>query len=278
MNSTLKIYQEIIFLARKNGLNLGAFKVWFIAKKFDSGNSNIPEKDLKNYLMSLGVSKSRMYAWFQQAESLGLIKREKKVFSIVSWERGAMIAGVFHLARPVLIPIHRFTQKHWLSWAWAGFLKRFEGKPIARKTLEDLTGVAERTQQSYEKIANVRHIENYSDLGSVEENVLLAIALCGQPGHYTKSGRIRKRLGNTYVTEEVHLANIGRTKKVNSALSINELSSHHSYYPLYCLTAQQLKRKLSYCQKYSDSRNRSNYLFQHIADLPNGSVWEAVVI
>ena len=218
MKAMIKIYPEIIFLARQKRLNLGAFKIWFIAKSIDSGNCNIPEKVLIDYLKSLGISKSRLYAWLHQAEAVGLLKRNGRVCTLASWQRGAAIAGVQHLLRAVRIPMHRLVHKHWLSWVWAGYLKHFEGNPIARKTLEKLTGVPERTQQSYEKNANVRHIENYADLGTVVGNPRLAIDLYDKSGHYQSGGRIRRRLGNTYITKEVQLAHRGRTSQVNSAV------------------------------------------------------------
>ena len=147
---------------------------------------------------------------------------------------------------------------------------------IARATLsksasrESLTSVPPRTQYEYERKAEVINKANYASYGRINDNPELAIALYGQPGHYSKAGEIRQRLpngrivrvasecewlratshecttyescashiarmhvsGETGEEKGVRLANKGRLKKINQAL--DQVDGSLESTPSYC--------------------------------------------
>jgi len=149
----MKLYPEIIFKAINNNKPAGAFRLWFIAKDYDRGGSGfIPAKAFRRYLKGLGIPRGTYTRWITQAVDMGLIGRTRtargvQVYALVSWDQGAILAGVTSLLKPVMLQLARFTNKGWLAWVWAGYLKHFEGKLISRATLEKLTGVPARTQR-----------------------------------------------------------------------------------------------------------------------------------
>lgn len=273
----IKLYPEIIFFAKKSDMALGAFRLWFIAKKFDRGNGFIPKKEFRQYIRSLGIAKSTYSRWLDQATDLGLIDLSIDVYRLTSLENCARLVGLTHLERPVNVQMDRFVQKKgWLPWVWSGYLLHFRGKPITRGTLEKLSGVPATTQLEYEKIANIKKTANFADICSPETNPELAINSYPNPGFYCSGGRIRRRLGNTYMPSDVQLANKGRTKRVNAALCTVGSSQGHCF-ALYCLNDDELKQKTKANRKWGDVHNSPPYVYRHQVDLPKGSIWAAVL-
>lgn len=276
MNPVIKLHPEIIFYAKRQEMPLGAFRLWFLARGFDNGCGFIPAKEFRQYLRSHGITKTTQYRWIDQAINLGLIKKMDSVYRLVSLEKCARIVGVTRLMRPVVMPMEKFIQsKKWLPWVWSGFLLHFKGKPITRGTLEKLSGVPASTQLEYEKIAQTEKTANYADICNPENNPELAINSFPNPGFYCKNGRIRRRLGNTYMPTGVQLGNKGRLKQVNEALCIED-SSQFQCFALYCQNDKELKKKTKALRKWGDPKNSPSYIYRHCADLPKGSVWLAV--
>jgi len=279
----IKIYPEIILKAINSNKPTGAFRVWFIAKGFDRGGSGfIPGKAFRHYLRELGVARGTYTRWIAQAVDLGLIERTRtvqggQVYALVSLDHGAMVAGVTKLLQPVRVPLERFTKKGWLSWVWACYLKRFEGKLISRATLKELTGVPERTQQGYERqarVTNKAHFANYGDPSMDPEN---APAIDGERGYYGKAGMTRKRLPNSRTVQGVLMGNKGRTKKANQNLAalLNMWSSSQQRYErLYCENYQQLKKANK--GQGSDVKTRPDHRYLFITDALGLGVWDAI--
>lgn len=279
----LKAYPEIIFKASNNNKPVNAFRLWFIAKGYDNGNSNIPAKKFRRYLKRLGIQRATYYRWIGQALDLGLISHQTttqglKVYSLASWERGAMIAGVTTLLKPVKIPIEKFINKGWLSWAWAGFVKHFENKPMSRATLERLTGVPKRTQRGYEKQAEVKSKAHFANLGDPTVDPQRAAMIDERRGVYGKAGMTRKRLPNSRTVENIELGNKGRTKKINGtlkALLLTRRSSQQSE-KLYFETYQALKRATRGKQRDGNAKDRPAYRYLYLTDLLGLGVWEGL--
>ncbi len=246
-------------------------------KSYDRGNSNIPAKEFRQHLRQIGLKESTYFRWLDQALQVGLIKYDKKYYSLICWEGAAKIVGCDSLKRPILLSSNQFINKGWLAWVWSGYLLHFRGKPVTRYSLEKLSGIPSRTQISYENKAGVDHIENYADLFDIASDPDLAIELLNTPGYYQVNGRVRQRLGNTYLPQEVKLANIGRTKQINKALR-SEGSSQSSVYLLYCLTQDEYRRKLRKIRRVNDAKNCPIFLYQHRADIGKVSVWHGVAI
>lgn len=278
----MKIYPEIILKASNANKPVGAFRVWFIAKDYDTGNSNIPAKAFRHHLRSLGIDRATFYRWIRQAIELGLLSYHKtpqgvKVYSLTSWERGAALGGVTSLLKPVNVPLERFTNKGWLSWVWACYLKHFEGKLISRATLKKLSGVPERTQQGYERqawVTSKAHFANYGDPSRDPEH---AITIDGKRGIYGKAGMTRRRLPDSRTVEGVKMGSRGRTKKANkkiAALLLMRCSSQKHFERLYCETYQQLKKANR--AKKSDVKTQPDHRYLFITATLGLGVWEAI--
>ena len=272
----IKLNPEIIFKAKEKNLPLGAFRLWYIARDFDNGNGFIPKKEFRQHVKNLGINKSNYHRWLDQAGELGMIEKQGEVYRLSGLEHVARNIGANQLQRPVKVPIDKFLQKRWLATVWSGYLLHFSGRPVTRGTLEKLTGIAPSTQLEYEKLTKVKKIANYAHICDPAENPMLALDSISYPGIYGKGGKIRQRLGNTYIPAGVQLGNKGRTKLVNKALC-NEDSSRRTSYALYCLDDEELARKKRANRRWADAKNLPSCVYLHYADLPQGSVWQAIL-
>jgi len=287
--SALKVYPEILFRAIHHNKPVGAFRLWFIAKDFDSGGCGfIPAKAFRQYLRALGIPKQTLYRWLGQAGTLGLITRQDKVYRLTSWQNGARAAFTKsqRLCRAVLIPKERFLSKGWLAWCWAGFILHHTGI-ISRAALEALSGVPARTQLAYEKKAGVVNKANYASYLRPENDPEMAIGLIDLPGHYGKAGEIRRRLPNSREVSEVSLANKGRLKQINRALFHIEDSSSSGFsgeiddpqkiYKLYSQNWRATKKVLRALRKRDgDVRCRPAFIYEHERDLHGVGVFFAI--
>lgn len=279
----MKIYPEIILKAMSNNKPVGGVRLWVLAKHYDNGNGFIPAKDFKHYLKrTLGIKRACYDHWIRQAEGLGLISYEGGVYRLISLSKAAAIIGLTHLAPPVEMSVRRFATDGWASWVWAAYLKRHEGKPISRATLRSLTGVPERTQRDYERIARVKNKGNFANLGNPAKDPQNAIAIDRQRGIYGKAGQIRQRLPNSRTTpEEIKKAKRGRTSKANQELSalLNEPSSSYRqpcerlYFTDY--------GKLENANRASRRANRDHSIrpdnrYLYLATIKGVAVWEGV--
>jgi len=279
----IKIYPEIILKAINNNKPAGAFRLWFIAKSFDRGGSGfIPGKAFRRYLKGLGIPRGTYTRWISQAIDLGLIGRTRtirggQVYALVSLDQGAMLAGVTSLLKHVRVPLERFTNKGWLAWVWAAYLKHFEGKLISRGTLEKLSGVPARTQYGYEKQAGVKSKAHFANYGDPSRDPDHAMAIDGKRGIYGRAGMTCKRLPDSRTVEGVQIGGKGRTKKANqkiAALLNLWSSSQKRFEKLYCQTYEQLKKANK--AKGSDAKTRPDHRFLFVADALGVGVWEAV--
>jgi hypothetical protein len=281
----VKLYPEILFKATSNNKPVGAFRVWFIAKDFDHGTGFIPAKRFRQHLADLGIARPTFYRWLSQAFELGLLShyrtnRGAKVYSLTSWERGAALAGVSSLLRPVNIEVERFISKGWLAVVWGAYIKHFEGKNIARATLHKLTGVPARTQRGYEKQIEVKSKGHFANFGDPTKDPQNAVSIDERRGIYGKAGMTRRRLPDSRTVEEenIELANKGRTKKANRALKALLLTRCSSQKPekLYFETYQKLKRATRGKQRDGNAKDRPNHRYLFITDALGVGVWEAI--
>ncbi len=59
----------------------------------------------------------------------------------------------------------------WHAHIWAAYVGIFNGRPISRSKLRDITGVPESTQRKYESSLGVRHFSNYIITNDPIENL-----------------------------------------------------------------------------------------------------------
>ncbi len=277
----VKLFPELLFQAIHAHQPVTAYKLWFLAKRFDQpGCGFIPAKTFRQHLKGLGIPRQTIARWLAQAEALGLIGLEGKVYRLCSWQSGAMRAGCERLARPVYVPISVFLKRGWLAHCWAGYLLRFKGL-VSRETLYKLSSVPPRTQQAYENQARVINQFNYASYGSVEDNPDLAIKLYGQDGHYTKQGQLRRQLPNSRIISGVSLANKGRLKQVNGALCVKEDSSPNFAHTQRCYshTPQQTKRAVRRDRKKDiHPRERIGFIYEFTHQLHNYGIFMAIAL
>ena len=279
----MKIYPEIILKAMSNNKPVGGVKLWILAKHYDNGNGFIPARDFKHYLKrTLGIPRGRYDRWIRQAERLGLISYENGVYRLISLSKAAAIIGVTHLAQPLEIGVRRFVNAGWAAWVWAAYIKHHEGKPISRKTLKALTGIPERTQRDYERIAGVKNKGNYANLGNPAKDPQNAIAIDRERGIYGKAGQTRQRLPNSRtIPEEIKKAKKGRTSKANRELNalLNKPSSSNqqSCERLYFTDYGKLKKANRASRKANQDHNtRPDNRYLYLKTLKGVAIWEGV--
>ena len=259
--ANIKLYPEVIFHAIRSNRPAGAFRLWYIAKGYNQGNSGfIPANILKGYVLSLGVNLKTYYRWLKQANTLGLITRVNSYYKLISWQDGAKIAGINNrIQRGVYVPLERFVTKGWLAWVWAGYILHFDA-PTSRTTLEKLSGVPSRTQILYEHQAGVINQANYTNYGKPIDNPERAIDVIDRPGVYCMFGEIRERLPNSrHAPEGVSLANKGRLKMIN-----RELVKEDGIPVIYRLYSQNAKQTKNILKRYGamDVRTRPSFIYE----------------
>jgi len=277
----VKLFPELLFKAIHTGQPVTAYKLWFLAKRFDQpGCGFIPAKAFRQHLKNLGIPRQTITRWLAQAEALGLITLTGKFYAICSWQSGAIKAGCERLSRPINLPLSVFLKRGWLSHCWAGYLLRFKGL-VSRETLHKLSSVPPRTQQAYENQAHVINQFNYASYGSVEDNPELAIKLYDQDGHYTKQGQLRRQLPNSRIVSGVSLANKGRLKQVNGALCVKEDSSPIFAHTQrrYSHTPQQTKRAIRRDRKKDiHPRERIGFIYEFTHQLHHHGIFMAIAL
>jgi len=276
----IKVHASILIHADVNGLPLGGYHGWSMAKDWEQGGAGyIPAKEFKQYLKELGIAKSTYSRWIKEAYEIGLFQKAGKgLIKLASWEKAGKLAGCPKLEQPALIDLDKFINAGWMDFVWAGFLKNHEGI-IARATLKALSGgVPERTQRYRERRAGVENQANYASFGKVKDYPEQAVSLYGEPGHYQQAGEIRRRLPNSRTVPDcVQKANKGRIKKINLELgkkSFHDAASNNStVYRLYADNYEQtksIKRK----DRKLDDMDRPNLIYElakHITGYKTGN-------
>lgn len=272
----MKFYPELVLAVMRSNKPTGGVRLYCVAKHYDNGNGHIPVDEFKAYSKRyLGIGKSRFNRWMREALSLGIVKRSGNILTLSSWGKAAVAVGVKDpLRSPVEVGVTKITGEGWAAWVWAAYIKRHEGKPIARATLERLTGVPARTQVRYEAEAGVENKANYAT-----EKEPIAKEGNGYFWYYVQP---KKRLGNTRTISGVETCKSGRTKKHNreiwGALSLWDSSTHHNR--LYFFgphKAQELKNAMRLMRKSNELyHTRPNTVYLHHEDALGVGLWEAL--
>jgi len=269
----VKFYPEIVLAAMNKNNGVGGVRLFCIAKHYDNGSGFIPNDEFKAYAKRyLGIPAARFNRWLRDAQRIGIIKRSGNVLTLRSWGKAAVAVGVEGFANPVEMGVTKISSEGWAAWVWAAYLKRHEGKPIARSTMERLTGVPERTQRHYEAEAGVKNQANYA----MEAEPIAK----EEDGYFWHYGQPRKRLGNSRVISGVERCKRGRTKKHNSEIwAASSLwgGSQPNRQRLYFdgpNRMQALKKALRAMRKSNQPANqRPNELFIHSGNALGVALW-----
>lgn len=283
MGESVKFYPELVLAAMRSNKPVGGVRLFCIAKHRDNGNGHLPIDDLKAYAKRyLGIPKARYNRWLREALRLRIVKRSGNVLTLSSWGKAAVaVGGIERLAGAVEMGVTQIADDGWAAWVWAAYMKRHEGKPITRATLERLTGVPERTQRHYEAEAGVENHANYGDFGLPENNPEEAITEEAD-GWFWNAGRIKKRLGNSRIVTGVEECKRGRTKKHNQVIAAASSlwgGSQHKQRLFFDgpHKAQALKKTLRAMRKDNQPYNtRPNVLFLHVGERLGVGFWAAL--
>jgi len=224
----VKIYPDLIIAGIKDhNKNGGAVKLWTLARHFNQpgGCGYIPAKALRHYLINdLGVKRGVYDVWLSRALAIGLLERKDKDknIKIVGLARAAAILKVDHIRRPEYIYIGKLIKKHWLAWIWAAWLEsmRLLDRPISRAALRDISGIPERSQVDYERLARVINHANYAKHeGAESKEAIFNLLMQGRPV-FDNNGQTIERLPNSRDFEDSDIAPApeGRTRRANSQL------------------------------------------------------------
>jgi len=279
----MRFYPELVLTAMRSSKYVGGVRLYCVAKHYDHGNGHFPVDKFKAYCKRyLGIPKARFNRWMREAVQIGIIRRSGNVLMLLSWGKAAVACGVTNpLAKPVEMGVTKLSSEGWAAWVWAAYLKRHENKPIARATLERLTGVPERTQRHYEAEAGVENQGNYGDFGFPDQDPDQAITE-ETNGYFWHAGRIKKRLGNSRIIENVETCGRGRTAKHNrviaAASSLWGGSQHKNRLYFYGPhKAEALKKALRLMRKSDQPYNtRPDVLFLHVGDALGVHLWGAI--
>jgi len=253
LRKQLFIYSEIILKSRystgvKNGGN-GA-RLYFLAKDWDLSKRGCLLEDLfRSYIVDdLGISDWNYRRWLNSAVELGLISkvttsRDKRLLILTAYSEACRLLEIDRLKPMQAITIKDLIGKNWQSKLWACFLANYQGNPISRETLFDLSGVKQSTQRNLEKRnSKIRNHHNYAKDTSLTKDQLSGYREFVNKSAFLHRGQITFRLPDT---KEIKGA---ITKKYNSTLKhINKQIRSSRFVAgqtarIYCKDDRQLKQ------------------------------------
>ncbi len=144
-------------------------------------------------------------------------KIPRPVVQIYALKRVARYLDTFGMTRFLEIPALKFKAlRERRSWLYSSFhqVDGARAKPISRRSISEITGITRRSQQRYDKLADVRRVANFAfqeDATGKVAPILEVVA--GKAREYL----MIRRLGNTYHNQAVR-GSRGMIRKVNREL------------------------------------------------------------
>ena len=251
----IKIYPDLMLAAARQE-NGGAVRLWFLAKSFNAGGCGaIPNKAFRQYMINdLKVKRGVYDVWLARALHIGIIQRQNTNLKLAGYAAAGVIVGCDRIGRGEYIPLEKFIKKGWLGYVWAAWLKshKLEDRPISRRTMRELSGIAERTQRLYDKQAGIKIQANYAKDTTIpgSKGMVEYINEYGRDKIRSKAflnnGGITWRLPNNYKTKHIEEAPKGRLGRINSQLK--DLLNNGGQDPkdslfirIYCKSDKQIK-------------------------------------
>jgi hypothetical protein len=212
---SIKVFPELSAAALINKVDK-ELSLWYELRLLDDGSGRLPLATVKR----LPYSRASLYRRLSQGKGIfweidntwkGQFIRPRGIAKL------CVALDIPHLRDPVGIPVESWFSggiKTKKSWLYAAFFKR-EGvktNPIARDTIEKVTGISRRQQRRYEK-GKVKRIANFAFQEIEGQVVPIMEVVSGKAKEYWKTCR----LGNVYHADTVFLPK-GMTGRVNRAL------------------------------------------------------------
>ena len=214
----------------------GAWRLWELARALDEQGSGVVYRSkLQSFVVGLGVPGGTFRRLLADAKREGFITQidiwngEAKLV-LTSAEKVAKKLGCSDVGtRRVQMPANLLTDDGWRGSVWAAFISTFNGRPVSRSKMKEITGIPERTQQEYEKQAGIKTKVNYAhDESKVDPDreVLADTILFDHYGAFKWYDRKLKKFVVVWRCPDSRkapmmytLAGRGRSRKVNNTLS-----------------------------------------------------------
>jgi hypothetical protein len=164
--SVIKTYMEIN-LAALNAGEEKLIRVWYLARFLDEEGSGVVLAERVEEL--LACSSRNFQRLLRQGDGKYWRRCKSKrglVLILIGFVRVSRRLGVFYEkgSRPVLIPLREFVGGvgRLRAALYSSVHALRDGRPISRAVLKSITGIPERTQREYDKIAGVEVRRNFA--------------------------------------------------------------------------------------------------------------------
>lgn len=153
-------------VAVRKGRQEKGYAIWLLARTLDqAGRGRVDRDALAELSLRAGLSRKRWTRWLQDAVRSGFVSAGQRGFvRLASLERVCLQLGVEGLpGLPVETPATLDKIGRWRAQLWAAWhagRSRQPDVPIARATMQRVTGLPARTQRVYEQRARVRRRPN----------------------------------------------------------------------------------------------------------------------
>ena len=232
---TVTFYAEMgIEAARRFSGVGGGWRLYVIAKSLDAKGLGMVKRDeLESFMLELGVDQRSFYRWINEARRYDLVIDVQSVdgdwmLRLPNAGKAAASLGCQRISRKVTLPIMTLIGKGWKARVNGAFMATFNGKPIARETIQKTYNIPQSTQRYRDAAARVTRITNIADLGEVEnsrETIELLQAAKREGlyhGEYVKGGNLYRRLPNIYQFTTAIRGGRGRARKANKIIKLQQ--------------------------------------------------------
>ena len=263
-NKQIFVYSEIILTALyfdgvKNGGN-GA-RLYFLAKDWDlSKRGSLVEADFRSYIVNnLQVNDWNYRRWLNSAIEIGLISKiitpKGKKLLLSGYSKACELLGITHLQPMQGITIKNLMGKNWQSELWACFLANYQGRPISRQTLFNLSGVKQSTQRNLEKrTSKIKNIRNYAKDTSLDKSHLTGFKEHVKKNAFLHMDQITFRIADTKEVKGVKAKSKTSTlRHLNRCIRSSCYVAGQIYARLYCEDGKELKK--------AEKQREGEYLF-----------------
>jgi len=252
LQGKIRILPDILLTAAR-GKNGGAARLWLLARHFSPGGSGyIPAKALRRHVINdLQVKRGVYDIWLIRAQAIGLLTRQGINLKITGQAQAAVIVGLERVGDPGYIPVKALINKGWIAEVWAAWIrcKGLEKRPISRAAMRGMSGVIERSQRNYERLAKVINRPNYAVdkrrkgggwVEYIRENEKRGAFAIG------KAEVLAWRLPNSRaVGDNTERRGHGRTRRVNAQIAdllVNSGQDPQAIARLYCQCDKQVDK------------------------------------
>lgn len=227
----VKIYPKLAFICQGYKGYGGAFRLYAFVRALDTaGMGKIDRNAARDYIVSLGVSERTFRRWVKVAVEIGIIREiQKRVggwwLVYVNMAEAAFKLGAHEQigGRPIFVDAHELAGREWHIEAWSAYLTTTQCRPISRRVMRDITGMAECTQRRYERKAGTQKRANYHVFEYLDATHLDGFKEFEHGGvfvHKLKDGRkvIAVRGPNIYLGNYEEIGRKGNSRKVNKRI------------------------------------------------------------